>query len=307
MKKKQFILCGVPQKKSTRVIRSVKSAMLTLAATVCILGTALLFFGDNGVQTDASIAQKNVSLPILMYHSILKNPQRAGDYVVCPDVFKEDLQYLKKHGYESIVVQDLINYVYYGVQLPEKPVMITLDDGYYNNLTYVLPILEKLDMKAVISVVGSYSEKYSDSRDPNPNYAYLSFEDINTMRSSGRIEIQNHSYDMHSVESRRGTMKKSGESEAQYREVFCSDAIRAQQLLKENCGFEPTAFTYPFGYVSKESEDYLKDMGFLCSMICFERINIISDEESLFNLGRFNRPSGITTEAFMKKILPDQS
>ena len=102
-------------------------------------------------------------------------------------------------------------------------------------------------------------------------------------------------------------MKKSGESEAQYREVFCSDAIRAQQLLKENCGFEPTAFTYPFGYVSKESEDYLKDMGFLCSMICFERINIISDEESLFNLGRFNRPSGITTEAFMKKILPDQS
>ena len=41
--------------------------------------------------------------------------------------------------------------------LPEKPVMITLDDGCYNNLSDVLPLLEKYDMHAIVSVVGEYT------------------------------------------------------------------------------------------------------------------------------------------------------
>jgi len=264
----------------------------------------MLYAGETILPADAVPANRGIQLPIIMYHSVLKDPEKAGAYVVSPEVMEADLFTLKSRGYESIVVQDLIDYVYKGIPLPEKPVMITLDDGYYNNLTYVLPILEKHDMRAVISVVGIYTEKFSDTPDPNPNYAHLSFDDIRTLVGSGRVEIQNHSYDMHSTHSRRGTMKKEGESSESYKKEFCSDAARNQQLLLDHCGISPTAFVYPYGYVSEETEEYLKEMGFLCSMICYEKINRITDEESLFNLCRFNRPSGIDTETFLSRILP---
>ena len=84
-----------------------------------------------------------VPLPAIMYHSILKSQSRAGTYVVSPAVFREDMQYLLDNGYETVFIEDLIEYTE-GDDLPEKPVMVTLDDGYLNNLTYILPILEEL-------------------------------------------------------------------------------------------------------------------------------------------------------------------
>ena len=77
-----------------------------------------------------------VPLPAIMYHSILKSQSRAGTYVVSPAVFREDMQYLLDNGYETVFIEDLIEYTE-GDDLPEKPVMVTLDDGYLNNLTYI--------------------------------------------------------------------------------------------------------------------------------------------------------------------------
>ena len=55
--------------------------------------------------------EEGIRLPVLMYHSILKDPKRAGKYVVSPDTLKGDLQYLKERGYTTVVVEDLIRYV----------------------------------------------------------------------------------------------------------------------------------------------------------------------------------------------------
>jgi len=254
---------------------------------------------------NTNTAQQSVSLPILMYHSILKNPQNAGKFVVSPATFESDLMYLKENGYESVLISDLIAYTNGKQNLPDKPVLITLDDGYYNNYTYVLPILERLDMKAVISVVGSFTEQFSDHPDPNPNYSYFTWEDIQQAHQSGYIEIQNHSYDMHKQGTRDGSKRKDGETPEQYKKAFTEDALKLQTLLKENAGVTPTAYTYPYGLISPETKEYLKEMGFLCSLTCHEQINQITrDPECLFGLGRYNRPSGISTAAFMEKLLP---
>ena len=101
-------------------------------------------------------------------------------------------------------------------------------------------------------------------------------------------------------------MKKEGESEEIYKTCFREDLLLNQEILYEHCGISPTAFVYPFGYVSEETQTYLKEMGFLCSMICYERLNVISDEESLFNLGRYNRPSGVDSKTFLDRILPTE-
>ncbi|MDO4564242.1 MAG: polysaccharide deacetylase family protein [Clostridia bacterium] len=262
-------------------------------------------FGCAPSQTVFYTNADSVSLPIIMYHSVLKDDAKWGDYCVSPETIREDLLYLKREGYQTIFVADLIAYTE-GKPLPQKPVMITFDDGYYNNLTYVLPILEELEMKAVISVVGSYTEAYSETYDPNPNYAHLSYADISLMAETGRIEFQNHSYDMHRQGKRKGSARMKGESAEAYKLAFCSDAERTQQLLKDNCNITPTAYTYPFGQISSEAQAYIKELGFCASLTCYEKINIVTrDPSSLFGLGRYNRPSGLSTEAFMAKLFKD--
>ena len=244
-----------------------------------------------------------VPLPAIMYHSILKSQSRAGTYVVSPSVFREDMLYLLDNGYETVFIEDLIEHTE-GDDLPEKPVLVTLDDGYLNNLTYILPILEELDIKAVISVVGSYTVTFSETPDPNPNYAHLSYEDINAITASGHVEIQNHSYDMHSQSPRFGSKRRKGEASQSYKAFFCGDCIKLQQLLKDKCGITPTAYTYPFGAITPDTTEYLKELGFKASLGCEEKCNYITrDPECLFLLGRYNRPSGISTWEFMQRAL----
>lgn len=279
-----------------------------LAALLLAAGALLVcaVFWMNGLVVSAD-AQPEIPLPILMYHSVLKDAHRSNKYVVTPDQLEKDLAYLQQNGYTTVFVQDLIGYVYEGAPLPEKPVMLSFDDGYYNNYTYVLPLLEKYDMKAVISVVGSYAQRFSDTPDPNPNYAYLSWEDIRALKDSGRVEIQNHSYDMHKQTGRNGAQKKAGESVDAYRAALGEDAMALQAALRENCDILPTAFTYPFGAYSKESLPILKELGFRATLTCTEKVNYITrDPECLFGLHRFNRPSGISTQTFMHKALPEQ-
>ena len=253
---------------------------------------------------DGAVEKEGIRVPILMYHSILKDPERAGKFVVSPDTFKEDMQYLKEHGYEFVFVSDLVAYVHEGKKLPKKPVVITLDDGYLNNLTYVLPILEELDMKAVFSIVGIYTDRFTEVNDPNPNYAHFTWDDVKTLVDSKRVEIGNHSYNLHKMGNRSGVMKKRGESVDAYREFLMQDLGKLQEKLKEHVGVEPTVFAYPFGFMCEETTPILKEMGFKAALTCNEKVNFItSDSELLYHLNRFNRPSGISTESFMRKII----
>ena len=269
-----------------------------LACIVLVCGASWL--RSVGATADAELG---IRLPIIMYHSILKDASRTGKYVITPSRVEEDLIYLQENGYETVVVADLIAYVTDGTPLPEKPVMITLDDGYLNNLTYMLPLLEQYDMRAVISVIGLYSELYSETLDPNPAYAHLTWDDIKTLSESGRVEIQNHSYNMHKQEARRGASRRSGESMEVYAKALSDDVTALQQLLEEKCEIVPTAFVYPFGQISDGSDDILRSLGFQCTMSCEERVNSITrDAQSLFSLGRFNRAGTLSTAQFMKKI-----
>lgn len=247
-------------------------------------------------------AENGIAVPIIMYHSILNDPNKAGEYVVSQKTIENDIIYLIKNGYTTVVMQDLVNYVYKGTPLPDKPVILTFDDGYYNNLTYLLPLLEKYDCKAVISVVGRYTEIHSETNDENPNYSHLSWDNISELNSSGRIEIQNHSYDMHQLNGRKGSQKRKNESTDEYRRILKDDLSRLQDLLKENCGIIPNTYTYPYGAISDESRVVLEELGFKASLSCYEFINEVTRENGcLFGMGRFNRPSGISTNDFMKK------
>lgn len=254
----------------------------------------------------AADAPRAVRLPVIMYHSILKDPTRQGAYIVSPDVLREDLAYLTAHGYESVRVADLIAFVTDGAPLPDKPVLLTFDDGHYNNLTYVLPLLEETRHRAVVSVVGAYCDRYTEAPDPNPNYAYLSWEEVRLLSDSGAVEIGCHSYDMHALAARQGAGRRRGESSAAFTAAFAADAERIVQLIRTHTGREPLCYAYPYGIIAEESRAVLLSLGIRCSLSCAERVSVLTPgkPETLLALGRFNRPAGVTTEDFMARALP---
>lgn len=296
----------ISMKKGVRMLiawtqKEKRKAMTVLILAGCLLLGVIVFFSHTALLADA---QTGIPVPILMYHSILKDPAKAGKYTVSPSVLESDLQYLKDHGYTTIFVQDLIDYVYLGTELPDKPVILTFDDGYLNNLTYVLPLLEQYDCRATISVVGSYCQRWTDMNDPNPNYAYLTWDDVKTLAQSGRVEIGNHTYDMHALGARRGCAQKKGESDEVYQSLLYNDLSHLQQDLQTNSGVSCRVFAYPFGSISKNAQSVLESLGFQASLSCSETISYVTrDPASLWNLGRFNRPSHLSTETFMHKAL----
>ena len=275
------------------------AAVLAVTCSVCI-GAVIL--GASGALPAAN-QQEGIKLPIIMYHSVLKSPKKKTEYIVTPAQLEEDMIYLKENGYTTVTMKEVIGYVYEGTPLPEKPVMLTFDDGYYNNYTYVYPLLQKYDMKAVVSVVGKYCEIFSENKDLNPNYAHLDWDTIREMDASGRVEFQNHSYEMHSNEGRKGCRILSGENFVTYKSILCADALKLQNLLSEHCGIVPTTFTYPYGYTCSESEQILKELGFKATLGCYEKLNYITrDPECLYLMNRFNRDSALSTQRFMEKI-----
>lgn len=293
----------------TCVLRFLLALLILLLLSGCLL-LLLRQAGPQAAAADAPAAdaRETVQLSILMYHSILKDPSRAGDYVVSPAQFEADMTYLADQGYTTVVVADLVAYVDGTGRLPEKPVMVTLDDGYYNNLTYVLPILERLDMRAVISVVGAFSDRFTEAPDPNPNYAYLAWEEVRQLAESGHVEIQNHSYDMHGLLKRKGSARRQGESEADYRSAFLEDTERVQSRLLEQAGVTATAYVYPYGSTCPEADAMLHELGFRATLTCREQQNTLvrGDPESLFNLGRYNRAAGERTATFMRRALGER-
>lgn len=261
-----------------------------------ITGGAAAVFGEN----DA------VRLPIIMYHSILKDKAQAGKFVLSPVALAADLDYLSAHGYETIQVRDLVRYADGLADLPPKPIMLTFDDGFFNNYQYAYPLLKERGMKAVISVIGTEIERFTESGQENTYWSYLTADRLREMQQDGVFEIQNHSYDLHENEARRGCLRMRGENLKSYRALLLADTERVQTFLSRHDLPLPTAYAYPFGMYSRETEEIIQSLGFLCTMTHEEKINTIRrDQESLYRLGRFGRPAGISSGAFFGGILEE--
>lgn len=244
--------------------------------------------------------QDNAIVPIVLYHSVMVNGDR---YSVTPAEFENDLKYFIKSGYTSVTMSDLIEFVYNDVSLPQKPIVISMDDGFYNNYKYAYPLLKKYNTKAVLSIVGKYSDNFTRIKSENLSYSHVTWDQVREMSESGLIEIQNHTYNLHeSNKGRIGTKKKKSESIADYEEVLRDDIGKLQEKITETIGFTPNTFTYPYGAVSKESVDILKSMGFKATLETCGGVNVITkDPDSLFELKRNDRPHGMSTSAFLKR------
>lgn len=274
-----------------------KKAFRKYGSLIFIVFMTFLSFWYLG--NEEEVMGKVTKVPVLMYHSV--SDSKEGMYIIPAKKLESDLKYLKENGYEAVTCKELVSILKEGKRMPPKPVIITFDDGYYNNLALALPILEKYDMKAVISVVGEFTRKYDECDDKVISYACLDSEDIKTLIASERIEIANHSYAMHHQGARRGTMQVKGEDDEKYKKTFCDDAKKCHDYILKNCNYNMTTYTYPYGQITKCTKEYLKEMGYETFLSCDEKINLLEDEGIPLNLGRFNRDGRASTGEFMRK------
>jgi len=235
-------------------------------------------------------------VPIIMYHLVTKNERYVGKYGITPAELESDLKYLKKNGYETVLMSDLINFVKHGKNLPKKPIVLTFDDGNSSDYRYLLPLLEKYEMKAVLSILGKASDEctvLAAAQSEGAIFPNLTWEQIKELQASPHTEIQNHSYDMH---GKNGSGRRKGEALEAYQERLHGDLSKMQQRIEEMTGESPTTFTYPLGIISDGSEEVIKELGFAASLSCYGGVkNYLArdDEGCLYRLKRDNRPSGV--------------
>lgn len=274
---------------------------------LAIIGAVMLIpvFSLAVKTVSVSSVQKGVKLPIVMYHQLTKSESRAGKYVLTVEQFEKDLKFLKQKGYETVTVNQILEFSEGRGGLPEKAIMITFDDGCETLYSYALPLLEKYGFTAVGFAVGALADSYTELDDHNLNYSCLDWAEIKEMCEGKTVDIQSHSYDLHrNTADRSGAAKKKSESFEQYKEFLSSDAAIMKERMLKYAGKEPVAFAYPFGSYSIESAEILAGCGIKMALTCEERVNIIKKSESdwLFRLGRYNRPHGTGSESFFEKM-----
>ena len=247
--------------------------------------------------------EKEAHVPIIMYHLVTENSRYVGKFGIRPSELKSDLEYLKKNGYNTVVMQDLIDFVYKGKRLPKNPIVLTFDDGNSSDFTYLYPLLKEYDMKAVASIIGKAIDENTEdyAKYPSGKFPNLTWPQAKVLHDSGLIEIQSHGYNVHGP---AGSGKLKRESADAYHQRLKADLTKLQDLCEEHLGTRPNTFCYPLGVISKGSQAVLEEMGFLASLSCQEGMNIITqgEHECLFRLKRSNRSSGKSIERILDGI-----
>lgn len=252
--------------------------------------------------TGSAENQKCIELPIVMYHHISDSEKRWGSYVISTAEFESDLKYLRDEGYTSISTEQLIQWADGNGVLPEKPVMITFDDGFESTYVYAMPLLEKYGMKAVVSVVGAVTEQYTKNPDHNVGYSYMDWNEVKKLDKGNVFEVQCHTYNMHSLSPRKGCNKMKGESETNYEKALNEDFTLFQTKFTNVTGHSSNVLALPFGTFCKSTIEIAKKNGFEVIFLCAEKVNkLTGNKNELLSLGRYNRPHGKTSESFFER------
>jgi peptidoglycan/xylan/chitin deacetylase (PgdA/CDA1 family) len=264
-----------------------KSLYIVLFLILSLLITILL----KNDMLNVALAEKSHVIPILMYHHVVEEGNETNKITITTKRFEEDIEYLKDKGYTVISFKELIAYSDGKENLPDKPIIITFDDGYEDNYKNAYPILKKNNIKATIFVVGSrigITNFNDDSR-----YSYMSWDQAKEMYESGLIEIQPHSYDLHyykeSLKHGQGVLPKIKENKKEHHDRFLNDTEKVMKFIKDNVGSDSYVYAYPYGKYVLTNEEVLKELDFKITLTTQSQYADISN--GLYGLKRINVPS----------------
>ena len=188
-------------------------------------------------------------LPVLMYHHVVPDGQKCNEMTVTAGRLEQDLRWLAENGYETVLPRELAA----GEPLPEKPVLITFDDGYRSNYELAYPLLQKYQARAAIAIMVYMQDNWAEG--------FLSWDMCREMTASGLVEIGSHGYAIHNLDGRMGNFaagQANGESDDDFYCRVLEDLRYSHQRIAMELGTAPSFFAYPFGKTDPDADAYLK-------------------------------------------------
>lgn len=210
--------------------------------------------------------RQGTPVPVLMYHHFMDVDSSDVDTIVTVKRFREQLLALKAAGYTPVDPFEIADFVENRTPLPDKPVLITMDDGYSSNLELAAPVLEECGMKATVFVIGATVGRttYPGSEtvlDP-PRF---SWEQVRPWVEKGVLCVQSHTYEMHHRSGgewdRDGVLQKPGEGERDYRAALTADVERAKSELEDGLDVPLIAVAFPYGLWSRTAVQQFRQAG----------------------------------------------
>jgi len=225
---------------------------------------------------------RQAQAPILMYHYVSEPPAGSDvyrrDLSVSPDLFRSHLQALADAGYTPISMYDLVDHLNQGAPLPEKPVILTFDDGYRDNFENAFPLLEEFDMTAMFFVVTDFMDE--------GNPLYLSWDMAREMQDAGMF-IESHGRNHASLRNRND-------------DYLIWQALGSAETIEHELGVRPRFITYPFGHYDSNTIRIFESAGFWGGVTIIAGATHSTD--NLFQLRRV-RVRGTTSAGELLRLL----
>jgi peptidoglycan/xylan/chitin deacetylase (PgdA/CDA1 family) len=227
---------------------------LVMAVVFALLFVALITGGNTSVVASHNQNQSMnlVDIPILNYHKVdtLQHPLS-----ISPSEFEEQMAYLSQNGYHTIIPDQLMDYLKYGSPLPEKPILLTFDDGYLDNYTNAYPIMQKYGFTATIFIVSNLVGH--DAR-------FFSWDQAREMQQNGFVfgaHTANH------LSLINLTAKQ-----------VMAELTDCRTEMARQLGNPPRYFAYPTGAYTLQIEEMVRQAGYKAAFtICYGQVGQSSD------------------------------
>lgn len=182
--------------------------------------------------------------------------------------FSEQMSYLRDHGYQVIRATDAVALLRQKRPIPDKTVVLTVDDAYITFKSGAMPILRQYGFPVTLFV----------NTDSIGADGYLGWSDLRQLQKEG-VEIGNHTATHRSM-----TEQLRGESDSRYRQRLRGDLDRAQLALTRELGLAPQLFAYPYGEYSLLAQQIVEEYGFKAAFA--QHSGVIGATDPLFSLPR---------------------
>ncbi len=191
---------------------------------------------------------------VLCYHRFqprspgsVKNKVYGDTYSVNMDDFEKQMQFLKDGGYTVVPMKSLLGWIDGREKLPEKAVVITVDDGYSSVYTKAFPLLKELKYPFTLYLYPQFYPAAGSSLKPDA---------VKKMRESGLVDFGSHSM-THPILTRWGN-----KSEKEYLDFLKKEIVDSKAELEKKLGFEVDTIAYPFGTYSANTLPFAVKAGY---------------------------------------------
>lgn len=259
-----------------------------------------------------ALPDKTVSrdVPVLMWHNLAE--ESNGDMTISVDTFRAQIEALHEAGFKTVSLQQLYDYVHFGTELPEKPIVLTFDDGYFSNYEYAFPILQEYDMQATIFAIGVSVGKDTYKDTDHAMTPHFGVDEAREMVASGLISVQSHTYDMHqwppfedgNAQVRETLLPFDGEADADYEAAVEADFAESRELLESITGQPVNALAFPEGAYVTLTQDALRSAGAELTFTTVRAVNTVVKglPQSLCAMPRFGMTESTDMTALVAEL-----